>query len=103
MKLTGHRCRCGACGEVFSRASVFDKHRVGPYGNRRCLEAGEFAALGFRLVDGVWKGPPKVVQAELQTTSLQGRVIGRVEHSSAYYASYDANGSPVSPWPTSTS
>jgi hypothetical protein len=87
VRLTGKRCsimriqvnggvrrrvsRCGGCGEYFSRASNFDKHRTGPYGDRRCMAPAEMLAAGLRLVDGVWKGPPKLAHGELQTTSLK--------------------------------
>lgn len=59
MKLTGHRCKCGACGKHFSRASVFDKHRVGAYTDRRCMSDAEMIERGLQLTDGVWRGQPR--------------------------------------------
>lgn len=58
MKLTGHRCQCAACEKVFSRTSVFDKHRTGEYGkDRRCMTTEEMQAKGFTLTSaGVWVG-----------------------------------------------
>lgn len=63
-KLTGSRCRCGGCGEVFNSLSAFDAHRVGPYRqwwepvaapDRRCLTAEQMAAKGMALnVRGYW-------------------------------------------------
>lgn len=85
MKLTKHRCKCGACGRVFSRASVFDKHRAGPYGDRRCMQSTEMIANGLQMVAGIWKGLRKVVPGELQTTSAETNteVAGRAQR--AYY------------------
>lgn len=55
MKLTGDRCRCGACGELFRRTYAFDMHRVGAGAERRCLTPAEMA--GKRMVKdgrGFW-------------------------------------------------
>ena len=40
MKLTGKKCQCVVCGEVFSTERNFDAHRRGPYevGGRYCLD-----------------------------------------------------------------
>lgn len=59
MKLTGHRCKCAGCGNYFSRASVFDKHRTGPYTDRRCMTDLEMTEAGLRAIDGIWKGQPR--------------------------------------------
>src|SRR6516165_8365228 len=58
-RLTGSRCRCGACGELFNSVSVFDRHRVGPWTDkgvqRRCLSAEEMSARGWQTnVKGFW-------------------------------------------------
>jgi hypothetical protein len=55
-KLTGSRCKCSGCGEVFSRERAFDRHRVGRYGvDRRCLTLDEMRARGWELNKaGVW-------------------------------------------------
>lgn len=57
-KLTGHRNQCPTCGELFTRLSVFDKHRTGKFGvNRRCLTRAEMEAEGmFRGPDNFWRG-----------------------------------------------
>ena len=56
MKLTGNRCLCRGCGEVFSTVGNFDRHRSGPWESRVCLEP---TAVGlFRSPVGVWKAPP---------------------------------------------
>lgn len=54
--LTGNKCECPACGEMFNRVSTFDKHRVGTFGvDRRCLSPEEMAAKGWRVNDrGFW-------------------------------------------------
>lgn len=56
--LTGKRCMCAACGELFNNAGVFDKHRVGPYaGARRCLSRTELVSLGWKhSAAGFWVG-----------------------------------------------
>lgn len=50
------RCLCAQCGELFNSVSVFDLHRIGPYGtNRRCLTVREMQAKGWgRNTDGFW-------------------------------------------------
>lgn len=64
-RLTGARCRCGGCAEVFNSVSAFDKHRVGPYRqfrdplagpDRRCLTIIEMSAVGMsRNAKGFWR------------------------------------------------
>jgi hypothetical protein len=53
-KLLGNRCQCTACGEYFSSARSFDRHRVGdfaeprqPHGTRRCVPAADLLANGW--------------------------------------------------------
>jgi hypothetical protein len=47
-KLTDNRCQCRACGEYFSCADTFDRHRIGQFGiDRRCMTAAEMDAAGF--------------------------------------------------------
>lgn len=61
-KLTGNRCRCAACGDLFNSTSAFDRHRAGtfaPLGTwphaRRCLTAEELQAKGWsRNGAGFW-------------------------------------------------
>lgn len=56
------RCQCAACGELFNRTRVFDRHRVGEYAkagewvhNRRCLTVAEMTARGWRRnAAGFW-------------------------------------------------
>ena len=51
--LTGNRCRCSACGRVFSTPGNFDRHRSGPWEGRVCLDP---ASVGlFQSPSGVWK------------------------------------------------
>lgn len=60
--LTGNRCECPACGELFSRVRAFDRHRGGPFadlgkweGGRRCLTPAEMKARGWsRNGIGAW-------------------------------------------------
>jgi hypothetical protein len=80
MKLTGKRCQCGGCREYFSRVTVFDRHRIGKVADRHCVHWSKLSAIGLRLVDGVWKWPPKQQPREFQTTSPQTntKVAGKV-------------------------
>jgi hypothetical protein len=64
---------CGACGEDFCSVRAFDDHRVGHHAytysegvrmqpmredGRRCLDADELAALGYRRDEaGAWFSP----------------------------------------------
>lgn len=56
--LRGERNQCPTCGELFTRTSVFDKHRTGKFGvSRRCLTPDEMEARGmFRGEDQFWRG-----------------------------------------------
>lgn len=36
MKLTGNRCLCSGCGEIFNSVGAFEMHRVGKGRERRC-------------------------------------------------------------------
>jgi hypothetical protein len=58
-RLTGVRCRCGACGQHFNSVSVFDRHRRGNYRDhgvhRRCLTPAEMRAKGWQVSGaGFW-------------------------------------------------
>lgn len=57
-RLTGQRNQCPACGELFTRNSVFAKHRVGEFGiSRRCMTVAEMESAGmFVGNDGFWRG-----------------------------------------------
>jgi hypothetical protein len=55
LRLTGDRCRCTACGALFTTTRNFDKHRVGKYPERRCAEP---SAVGLVLnARGFWSRP----------------------------------------------
>lgn len=51
MKLQGKRCQCTVCGEYFTAASNFDRHRVSNRGvvgqERWCLSAFGIEAVGL--------------------------------------------------------
>ena len=60
MKLTGKRCQCMACGQYFNRDSTFDKHRVGPMSERRCLTLEEMRTKGWQHnTAGFWITAPR--------------------------------------------
>ncbi len=59
--LTGRRCQCTACGDLFNSESAFDRHRVGDFAGlggintRRCLTTAELLAAGLsRNGAGAW-------------------------------------------------
>ena len=55
-KLTGNRCQCAACGELFNGLAGFDLHRIGPHnGLRTCLPVTAMIANGFdKNAAGFW-------------------------------------------------
>jgi hypothetical protein len=54
------KCLCGGCGKRFWRLSTFDRHRVGPFSDRRCLEPAEMQDRGFTQDSkGYWRPPPR--------------------------------------------
>ena len=50
-RLTGSRCRCQACGELFNSTVAFARHRVGPWtdrgARRRCPSSIELIHAGW--------------------------------------------------------
>lgn len=54
-RLTGNRCLCRGCGELFNSGFAFDRHRVGGPLGRRCLASVELIDLGMtRNAGGFW-------------------------------------------------
>lgn len=69
---------CRSCGEDFGSAGLFDRHRIGRHAytfgeglrldppredGRRCLDAGEMRALGWRLnARGRWIDPARALR-----------------------------------------
>lgn len=60
-KLTGKRCQCPECGEVFSTESNFNKHRKGSYGiDRHCVDPESVGLVVGQVGDNtVWRGPSR--------------------------------------------
>jgi len=58
-KLTGKRCQCGGCEEVFSTEANFNRHRKGEYGkDRHCLSPETVGlVLGETASGTIWKMP----------------------------------------------
>jgi hypothetical protein len=53
-RLTGSRCLCRGCGQLFNSVTAFDSHRVddqtGPaHAARRCLTLAEMRRIGMSL------------------------------------------------------
>lgn len=65
-KLTGKRCGCPTCGEVFSTESNFERHRVGNYQDgRTCVDPSSVGLNRVETSTGpVWKMPPREEYAE---------------------------------------
>lgn len=52
------KCRCSACGAAFRRLSGFDKHRVGPWSDRRCLTSAQMLEQGLQQdIHRYWRQP----------------------------------------------
>jgi hypothetical protein len=52
------RRQCAVCGEYFTRARWFDRHRVGPYTDRWCLSGFAMETPGMvQREEGHWGGP----------------------------------------------
>lgn len=55
------KCRCRACGREFSSLFAFDRHRSGPYADRRCLDETGMAERGLELNPaGRWQRPGRI-------------------------------------------
>lgn len=54
--LSGNRCQCPTCGELFNGVAGFDAHRIGPFdGKRNCLPVAEMTVRGWTQNDaGFW-------------------------------------------------
>lgn len=47
------RSHCRACGTHFSSDGAFDLHRTGPWGDRRCIEAGHDPRFAAKAENGI--------------------------------------------------
>ena len=58
--LTGGRCQCTACGELFDSVTAFDRHRVVPFNlgepgfGLHCLSEAEMLAKGMTRNPAGW-------------------------------------------------
>lgn len=66
-KLSGNRCRCGACNLTFNSVAAFDAHRGGTYSppSRYCRSPEQMRARGYEPDENdVWRKPlPKAALA----------------------------------------
>lgn len=77
-KLTGSRCQCSQCGELFASVAVFDRHRVGKFAGtdgvntRRCLTVAEMTLGKWPKTErGFWLRPaPRPVHSALEAPSV---------------------------------
>ena len=68
--LTGNRCECPTCGEVFRSTAAFDKHRTGKHGiDRRCMTTAEMVGRGMAKAKSGWVTQPS-------NSHFQSRVFG---------------------------
>lgn len=75
--LRGDRCRCSGCGEYFTTTSTFDRHRKGPYTDRRCLTASELQELGWsKNPFGFWMRPGRGAVAGAYDYTGGDRALG---------------------------
>lgn len=76
MKLYGDRCQCAVCLQYFSKTSSFDKHRYGPWEDRKCTHPVAMAINGWKQTSrGFWMPPPNkkysgVINYDNNTSSL---------------------------------
>lgn len=58
-KLTGKRCQCPTCKEVFSTEANFTRHRKGTHGvDRHCVDPVSVGlVLSKAHIGGVWSMP----------------------------------------------
>jgi hypothetical protein len=78
-KLTGRRCECTACGDLFNSDSAFDRHRVGDLAglggasSRRCLTEPELLASGWsRNGAGAWITRPFLALPDSHKRGAEG-------------------------------
>ena len=59
--LTGKRCQCTVCGEIFSTEANFDKHRKGDHTVKRyCVNPTEVGLVLANTASGkVWRMPSR--------------------------------------------
>lgn len=59
--LTGKRCQCTVCGEIFSTETNFEKHRKGDYSKgRECVNPVDVGlVLGNTATGTVWQMPSR--------------------------------------------
>jgi len=78
-KLTGRRCECTACGDLFNSESAFDRHRIGEFtyldgaSSRRCLTETELLDAGWsRNGAGAWITRPFLARTESHKQGAEG-------------------------------
>ncbi len=77
-KLTGNRCTCRGCGELFNSVTAFDAHRTGPADRRRCLTIPEMLEQGMvKNAAAFW------VERLRDETRPQARRRGQISHAQA--------------------
>lgn len=66
--LRGQNCQCRGCGLLFRRTSSFDRHRYGPYTDRRCYTSKRLSEMGWSQDSrGFWlrPGPSRPITHEV--------------------------------------
>lgn len=69
---------CRSCGEDFASVEYFDAHRVGSWGERRCLPVERLTEFGFELDSrGRWTNPTRSRRARSNFTGARTALGGR--------------------------
>lgn len=84
-RLTGARCRCARCDELFNSVSIFDRHRVGSYQERgtlrRCLSVDEMVVRGWaRNARGFWIERQRIDVTRTSHDLAMGAGLGWLRH-----------------------
>lgn len=76
--LSGSRCECAGCGQLFTSVREFDRHRIGKHakpgeytGSRRCLSLAELLARDWQM-DG--RGYLRQGRRERAPAGLEARI-----------------------------
>jgi hypothetical protein len=63
--LRGQQSQCRACGALFRTVRLFERHRVGPPADRRCLDDHCMTSRGWtKDAKGFWRGPERQKHAD---------------------------------------
>ena len=94
MKLRGDRCRCMECAELFNSTYAFDRHRRGPYTDRRCLSVAAMSGEGFtKNAAGYWLSPRRSDMKHRQKSHPRALTADEELAAGEWYSDYERVGS----------